>query len=149
MRSTNQDDAQGNVDQRMRTMFTLWIALFISIGLYYAFSLVKGRPEGLDPESTLPLPWIAVALSTVLISFLIKSKLISQAVDQQRVQLVQQAYIVAWAITETAALVGLLLFFLNGNRFYYVLFLIAAAGMLLHFPRREHVLNASSRRSVT
>jgi len=69
-------------------------------------------------------------------------------VDQQRVRLVQQAYIVAWAITETAALVGLLLFFLNGNRYYYVLFVIAAAGMLLHFPRREHVINASFKQSI-
>ena len=133
----------------MRTMLTLWGSMLASVGVYYAFSLFQGRPGGLDPESTLPLPWIAVALSTILISFPIKSKLLNRAVDQQQVQQVQQAYIVAWAITETSALLGLLLFFFNGNRFYYIPFLIAAAGLLLHFPRREHVVNASFRNPVT
>jgi hypothetical protein len=31
----------------------------------------------------------------------------------------------------------------TGNRYYFVLLLIAAIGMLLHFPRREHLLAAS------
>jgi hypothetical protein len=50
---------------------------------------------------------------------------------------------VAWAITEVGALLGLLDFFKSADRYYYVLFLIAACGQLLHFPRREHVINAS------
>jgi hypothetical protein len=140
--------SQANIDQRMRTMLAVWAAVLISISFYYGVSLVLGRPDGLDPESILPLPWIAVALSTTLITFPIKNKLLARAVDQQRTKLVQQAYILVWAINETAALLGLLLFFYNGNRYYYLLFIIGAAGILLHFPRREHVVNASFNRSI-
>jgi hypothetical protein len=56
--------------------------------------------------------------------------------------MVQQAYIVAWAITEVGGLLGVLDFFTTGDRYYYLLFMIAALGQLLHFPRREHMLNA-------
>jgi hypothetical protein len=36
-----------------------------------------------------------------------------------------------------SALLGLLERFLTGNRQYYLMFLIAAAGTAFHFPRRE------------
>jgi hypothetical protein len=54
----------------------------------------------------------------------------------------------AWAITEVAALLGLLDFFLTTDRYYYVLLIIAALGLLLHFPRREHVVNAAFKGSL-
>ena len=44
--------------------------------------------------------------------------------------------------------IGLLDFFLSGNPYYYLLFLIAAGGLLLQFPRREHVVNASFKKAV-
>lgn len=34
-------------------------------------------------------------------------------------------------------------FFLTGHRHYYLLFIVAACGLLLHFPRREAVMNAA------
>jgi hypothetical protein len=62
--------------------------------------------------------------------------------------MVQQAYIVTWAINEVAALLGLMDFFLTNDRYYFVLLIIAALGLLLHFPRREHVVNAAFKSSV-
>ena len=119
-----------------------------TIGFYYAFTLFAKRSEDAEPNNTLFLVFVAIALSTTLISFLIKSKLISRAVDQQVVQLVQQAYIAAWAITEVGALLGLVDFFATGNRYYYVLFIISALGLLLHFPQRDHVIHASFKRPI-
>ena len=124
-------------------MRTLWIGMLASIGTYYVFTLFAGRSEDITPNPIVSLTLVGVGLLTTLISFPIKNKLLTTAVDQQQVQLVQQAYIVAWAISEVAALLGLLDFFLTGHRHYYLLLIIAAAGQLLHFPRREHVLNAS------
>lgn len=129
-------------------MRTIWIAMLMSIGFYYAFTLFAKRPENVEPNSTLFLVLVGIALSTVLISFLVKSKLINQAIEQQHVPLVQQAYIVAWALSEVAALLGLLDFFLTGNRYFYVLFLIAVFAQLLHFPRREHVIHASFKKPI-
>ena len=129
-------------------MRTLWIAMLMSIGAYYAFTFFVGRPEGVEPNSTMFLVLVGIALSTTLISFPIKNKLISQAIEQQHVPLVQQGYIVAWALSELPALLGLLDFFMTGNRYFYLLFLIAVFAQLLHFPRREHVINASFKKPI-
>jgi hypothetical protein len=102
-----------------------------------------GRVENITPNPILSLILFVVALSTTLISFPIKNGLLSRAVEQQQVQLVQQGYVVAWAVTEIPALLGLLGFFLTGHRHYYLLFIVAACGLLLHFPRREAVMNAA------
>lgn len=124
-------------------MLVLWIAMLGSIGGYYVLTLLAGRSEDTTPNPIVSLTLIVIGVLTTLISFPIKNKLLNRAVDQQQVQLVQQAYIVAWAICEVAALLGLLDFFLTGHRHYYLLLIIAAVGQLLHFPRREHVVNAS------
>jgi Na+/citrate or Na+/malate symporter len=143
---TNQDKRPENIDARMRTMRTLWFALLLSVVMYYVFSLVAERPENPTPNNTLSLALMVVAVSMVLVSFLVKNKLLNQAIDLQQTQRVQQAYIVALAICEVPALLGLLDFFITGNRYYYVLMIIAVCGQLLHFPRREHVENAAFKR---
>ena len=53
-----------------------------------------------------------------------------------------------WAPQQTraylvTALLGLVDFFLTGHAHYYLLLIVAAGGQLLHFPRREHIVNAS------
>ena len=129
-------------------MRTLWIALILSLGGYYVFTLFTERKESLEPNASLSLTLICVAMVTVLVSFLIKSRLLSKAMEQRNVGMVQQAYVVTWAITEVAALLAIVDFFLTNDRYYYVLFIIAVLGQLLHFPRREHVVNAAFRASV-
>jgi len=139
---------QTDIELKIRTIHTLWIALLLSIGMYYVFTLFVGRPENVEPNDTLFLVLVFIALSTTLISFPIKNRLLSRAVEQQQVQLVQQGYIVAWALSEVAALLGVLDFFMTGDRYYYILFIIGACGQLLHFPRREHVVNASAKSPI-
>lgn len=133
-----------NIELRIRTIRTLWLALFISVGLYYALTFFVPRSEK-PANATLFLVLLAVAVTTTLISFVIKNNFLTRAAQKQQVQLVQQGYVVACALTEVAALLGLFDYFATGNPYYYVLFLIGALGMLLHFPRREHVLNAAFR----
>jgi hypothetical protein len=137
----NQKDVQDKIEQRIRTMRTLWMALFFSIVLYYALTFFMKASE--RPNSMLSLTLLVAGIATTLASFLIKHKLLTRATEQQQVPMVQQGYVVAWAVTEVAAMMGLLDFFLTGNRYYYVLFIVAACGQLLHFPRREHLINAS------
>jgi hypothetical protein len=132
-----------DIEPRIRTLRTLWAAMSMSIVVYYVLTFFVSRPEDREPNETVFLVLLAAAVTTTLVSFLVKNKLLNQAVERQQVQLVQQGYIVTWALTEVAALMGLLDFFASRNRYYYVLFIIGAIGMLLHFPRREHVLNAA------
>jgi hypothetical protein len=133
---------QQNVELKLRTLRVLWLALFSSIGLYFMLTLFLGGADAREPNPTLSLILIVVGLSTTVISFVIKSKLIARAIEQQQIQLVQQAYIVVWAVTEVAALLGFLDYVVTGHRHYYILFIIAACGFLLNAPRREHLINA-------
>ena len=142
MNPANQDDPQTNIELRIRTMRTLWFGLLVTIGIYYGFTLVAERREGLEPNPSLSLTLICVAMGMVLVAFVIKSKLLSKALEQQNTGMVQQAYVVTWAITEVAALLGLLDFFSTSDRYYHLFFAFAALGLLLHTPRRDHVAGA-------
>jgi len=148
MNTANQNDPQTSIDLRLRTMRTLWFCLLLSIGSYYVFTLIAERKEGLEPNPSLSLTLICVGMVIVLVTFLIKSRLLSKAMEQQSTGMVQQAYVTTWAINEVAGLLGLLDFFLTNDRYYYVLLIIAALGLLLHFPRREHVVNAAFKSSL-
>ena len=129
-------------------MRTIWIAMLLSIGAYYVFMLLRGRPADLPPNQTISLALIGGAALAALVSFLIKNKLLAQAIEQQQIAMVQQAYVVAWAITEVGALLGMLDYFITGNPYYYAALIIAACAQLLHFPRREHVINAAFKNTL-
>ena len=132
-----------NIELRMRTVRTLWFALLASIVMYYVFTLVAGRPENVVLNNTLSLAFLIVGVATTLMSFVVKNKLITRAIEQRQPLHVQHGYLVAWVMSELAALLGLVDVFVTANPYFYVLLIIAALGDLLHFPRREHFENAS------
>jgi len=136
-----------DVNKRYQTMVVLWFALLMSIGMYFFVSILAG-PESDSPPANARSSVLAVALTAlgtflVVISFAIKHKLLRRSVETQDVTLVQKAMVVACAICEAAALMGVIQRFIVGNRDYYLLFIIAAAGIALHFPKRSHLEAAS------
>jgi hypothetical protein len=137
-----------DIEGRLRSMRILWIAMLSSIGVYYVFTLFVGRPENVKADDKLFLMLLGLGLLTTLISFPFKHRLLNRAVEQQQVQMVQPAYVIAWALSEAAALLGVFDFFVTGDRYYYMLFIIAACGQLLHFPKREHVINAAFKPTI-
>lgn len=139
---------QHNVELKLRTLRTLWLALFASVGFYFALTFFIGRSEDLETNPTLSLILIVIGLSTTVFSFVIKSKLIARAIELQRIQMVQQAYMVTWAMTEVAGLLGFFDFIATGHRHYYILFIIAAIGFLVNAPRRDHLINAWPRTPI-
>ena len=62
--------------------------------------------------------------------------------------LVQSAYVLSFALCETSALFGLADHFTTGSGYHYVAFAIAGLGLLLHFPLRQNLVNASSYRQL-
>ena len=140
---TNQAE---KIEVRLRTLRILWLALFLSVGMYYVFTLFAERSPDLRPNNMLSLALMGAGVSMILVSFFVKIKLLARAIDQQQVLLVQQAYIVALALCEVPALLGIIEFFTTTNPNYYLLMIVAAIGQLLHFPRREHVENAAYKR---
>jgi hypothetical protein len=136
-----------NLDKRYQTLVVLWFALLMSIGMYFLFSLFVApgtSNESGNPRSLL-LTVTLTALGTflVILSFAVKQKLLERSVEKQDVSLVQKALVIACAMCEVSALLGLLEHFIVGSREYYLLFLVAAAGTAFHFPRRSHLEAAS------
>jgi NADH:ubiquinone oxidoreductase subunit 2 (subunit N) len=149
MQPIERDDLEAKIDARFRVMLILWFALLSSVVVYFLVSLVIQRPNGDDGENrTLTFVLTVAGTFTVIVSTALKQRFLARSVDQQRLELVQTGYIVALALCEFAALLGLVDRMVTGNRYYYVLFVIALIGMALHWPRRDHLLAASYKRHV-
>jgi hypothetical protein len=137
-----------NIEARFRVMLVLWLGFFLSLGFYYLISLFIQQPDA-DAAQSRILTFVFTALGTliVVVATVVKQKFLSQSVEKQEMSLVQTGLIAGLALCEAAALFGLMDRIVTGNRYYFVLLVIAALGMLLHFPRREHLLAASYKRT--
>ncbi|MEK6282441.1 MAG: hypothetical protein AABN95_18940 [Acidobacteriota bacterium] len=139
-----------NLNKRYQTLIVLWFAILMNIGVFFLVSIFAGPgnpPTGL-PSSLLTFVLAAVGTLLVVLSFAVKRKLLERSVDNQDVTLVQKALVIACAMCEAAALLGLLERFIVRSSDYYLLFLIAALGTAFHFPRREQ-LEAATYKSST
>src|SRR3977135_550196 len=124
MQSSTQNELEAKIDMRLRTMRILWFALFTSIVLYYGFTLFN---KGTDaPHTIVSCALAAAGVFLVILSFPIKQNVLAKSVEMQSMELVQKGYIIALAVCEAAALLGLLDHFATGNRYYYLLFIAAA-----------------------
>lgn len=152
MQQPNQN-SEVNIDGRYRIMLVLWVVMLLNIGFFFVLSLFLGPEVGNEPVAPLSPLFIAVITAfgtfTVIISFAVRRKFLERSVEKQEVDLVQKGLLIAWAMCEVSALLGLLLRFLVDQREYYLLFLIAAIGTALHFPRREQLLSATYKTSLS
>lgn len=136
----NQPDP--GVELRHRNILIIWAAILMLIPMYLVLIWVNSVPP--DPEkSTLAGMLTGLSIIPVAISFLVKQKLLAKAAELQRLELVQQAYVVAFALCEAALLLGLVTYFVTGSAYYVAAFAIGALGILLHFPRKQHLLDAT------
>jgi len=138
---------ESKLDKRYQTLVVLWFALLMNIGVFFLFSVFFAPELGNEPRNPQSLLLIvaltALGAFLVIVSFAVKQKLLERSVEKQDVSLVQKGLVIACAMCEVSALLGLLERFVIGNREYYLLFLLAAAGTAFHFPRRSQLESAS------
>jgi NADH:ubiquinone oxidoreductase subunit 2 (subunit N) len=138
---------ENNLDKRYQTLVVLWFALLMSIGVYFLFSVFVSPAVSNETDSPsrslLIVALTALGTFLVIVSFTVKGRLFQRSVEKQDVSLVQKGLVIACAMCEVSALLGLLEHFVIGNREYYLLFLLAAAGTAFHFPRRSQLEAAS------
>lgn len=130
------------LEKRHRALLVMWAAMLLSLGLYAALA-VLWRPRGGTANDALALVLVGVGGALALASFLVKQRLLSRAVAEQRPEVVTNAYVVGLALCEAAGVLGLASAFAAGGGFFYLLFVVAGAGLLLHFPRRDDLLAAA------
>lgn len=127
-------------DKRYQTLLVLWFAMLMSVVMYFVFTLLA-QPGVYTPGNKSLFIFGLTALGTllVIVSFPVKAKMLERSVERQDPFLVQKALVVACAICEVSVLLGVLEFFLIGNREYWLLLLVGGAGIALHFPRRSQL----------
>jgi hypothetical protein len=134
------------LNKRYQTMLILWFALLMSIVIYFVFLQFAAPPfpdQRQNPPNSLLIVGInALGAALVVASFVVKRKLLERSIEKQDPFLVQKAMVIACAMCEVSALLGLLERFI-GIREYYLLFTLAAAGDLFQLPRRSQLEAAS------
>lgn len=145
---TNNQNDPAKLNSQYRTMLILWMAFLSTIGIYLFLSLVLPRTD--EPPNRLLLVILNVMSALlVAVSFVVKGRLLARSVDAQDVRLVNSAFIVAAAVCEAAALLGLFDLLVAHDRYYFVLIAFAMLGLLLHFPRRSYLEAASFKTTHT
>jgi hypothetical protein len=136
-----------NLVKRYQTLIVLWFALLMSVGMYFLFTVIAPPRVSSElrnpPSSLLMITLTAFGALFVIVSFAVKRKLLERSVEQQDVSLVQKSLVIACAMCEVSALLGLVEYYLIASRVYYLLFLLAAAGIVFHFPRHSQLEAAS------
>lgn len=131
------------IEQRHRTLLVLWFAMCMSLVMYLVF--IRLAPVAPAENKNLTLILNTVGLISVATSFLLKQIMLGKAAASAQLQLVHTAYILAWALCEVAAVLALVDYRVTGSNYYYVGFAVGGLGMLLHFPRKQHLLEAAGK----
>lgn len=139
----------GNLDKRYQTLVVLWFALLMNVVILFLVTLFAA-PQDQDGPVNSVVNFVLAGVGTLLVvlSFVVKRKLLERSIDKQDVSLVQKALVIASAMCEVTALIGLLERFIIGSGDYFVLFVVAAIGTALHFPRREQLQAATYKDSA-
>lgn len=134
----NPQEIEAKVGTRYRVFLILWVAIFVSMAMFLGLTLVTANADR-AANPTLSLALIGVALMLVISSFFVKQRIVQSAIEKRDVASLQSGYIVSFALCESAALFALLNHFITASTYYYFAFAIAFLGMLLHFPKKDHI----------
>jgi hypothetical protein len=137
MQFINPQEAEAKVAARYRVFLILWIAILFSVGILFA--LASFIPSSGTANQTLSFALLGIGLATVTGSFLFKQQTLKRAIEKQEIQALMSAYIVSFALCESAALFALVDHFTTGSGYYRFGFVLAVVGMLLHFPKKDHL----------
>ena len=154
MRPLDNRASPPNIEGRHRIMMILWLAFLMSVGFFFlvAFLAAPARPVAAEdnPLGGGMMFWIFLALSLSMVgaSFLLRGRLLAQSVAKQRIELVPISFIVAASLCEAAILFGLVYYFTSGEPRAFILMAVGALGIVAHMPRRAALLDASYKGQV-
>jgi hypothetical protein len=128
---------EAQVEARHKVFLILWFALFVSVMLFVVVALFAGSNG--SPNPTLSYTLLGIGSMVVLGSFLLKQQLVQKAINNHDIAALQSAHIVALTLCESAGLIGMFDHFVTASSTSWFLFGIAALGILLHFPNKDHI----------
>ena len=135
--SMNENPVRVPAEARRRGLLLIWGLHLLSIAIFFFLTYVMRSGESVaDGNHTLAWTLGAIGLMTFLASFLVKRKLLAQAAAKRRIDLGTTAYVLACALCEMTAILGFVAYIITGLSYALHSFIIAAAGLILHFPPR-------------
>ncbi len=146
-----EETRQPNPAKLHRILMIIWAAMFVSITMFFLLAtfIAPEQPQTPgDGNRTMTIIFATLGTLVAIASILFRHRLVAQAVERQQPQQLFTAYIVAFALSEAAAIFGMLNRFTTSDRYYYLLFIVAAISLLLNLPRQSDIVNASSGRRL-
>ena len=133
----NENPFGATAESRRRGLRLIWGAQLFSLGVLFFIAYFLRQETGIPGNHAVAWVLGVVGFVIFIASFPVKRKLLAQAAAQRRFDLGTTAYIIAFAMCETTALLGFAAYFITGLSYALHSFIIAAAGILLHFPTRD------------
>ncbi len=142
------------IDQKYRSLATIWFVLLMSQFMVLGAAVYIGgqtlaaaEAAGAEPQenAVVILIFAMLGLSSLAMSFFLRKRMQDQAEAMQNMSYVQTGVLIACALCESISLVGFILAVVFGYKYFFLWFVVGIAGIFLHFPRRQHLINASYR----
>ena len=132
----NESPLRVTAEARRRGLLLIWGAQLLSLAFIFFLTYVIRPDASTEGKHTLAWTLGAIGFMSFLLSFLVKRKLLAQATAKQRVDLGTTAYVLAFAMCELTALLGFVAYVITGLSYALHSFIIAAVGLIVHFPPR-------------
>ncbi len=143
-----------SVEQQYRVLSVIWFILLFSQAMFLVVVFIT-RPEVFSFDFSKPflgenppiiIAFAILAIVNLILSFVVEKRAVAQAIADQRPQYIQTGLIVACALCEADSLLGLVLAFAFSYQYFFVWFALGILGIILHFPKRDHLIAASCKR---
>jgi len=137
----------------------IWFAMLASVAVYLfvGHQIAATLQTSMDEHTFAMVKWVlyTIAFVTLIITRYIKKVILSgkgrqmqttQVFQHPALQKYATAMIVAWALSESIGIYGLLLFMLGKNTTdLYLLILVSAIAMFTHRPRSDEIITLSQK----
>jgi hypothetical protein len=125
---------------RFRGLIIIWLAQIASLVMLSVLAFVLRPSSANEAADRTTLVALAVAaLGALAVSFFVRARFVSRAVAERRPDLVTTGHVIAFALCEACAVIGLVARFMTGAVEAIYFFLAALVGFLLLFPRRAQI----------
>ena len=140
-----------NVEQLYKTNQVVWSAFLLSQSAFFMV-LYFSKPELFRFDFSKPLlgenfvvvasfGWMAIM--NLFIGLYLRAQGVQRAIEDQNLSQLQTALILGLAFCESLSIMGLVLAFAFNYQYFFIWFILAIIGMLLHYPKRQNYHDAS------
>jgi len=148
----NDQKANGiSEDKSLQTLLVIWAGLLVSQTFFFVLIFITKKhvfefdfsKPLFDQEAPIIPVVMFVAFSSIVLSFYIRAVFRRKSIDEQNVELVQRALIIACAMCEFSSVIGFVLAVAFDYAYFFILIALGIFATLFHIPRRREIQDAT------